>query len=129
VGDVFLTWENEAALVLKEYPNDGYELVAPSVSILAEPSVALVDRVAKKHGTTAVAQAYLQYLYSEEGQALAAKHHYRPRLESVRKQHESEFAKVELFTIDDVFGGWKKAHETHFKEGALFDQIIQDKGN
>ena len=128
IGDVFLTWENEAYLVLKEYPNDGYELVVPSVSILAEPSVAVVERNAIRHGTLTVAEAYLRYLYSEEGQSLAAKYHYRPRVESVRKQHESEFTKVELFTIDDVFGGWKKAHETHFKEGGLFDQILDAKG-
>jgi sulfate transport system substrate-binding protein len=125
IGDVFLSWENEAFLVIKEFGADKFEIVAPSLSILAEPSVALVDKVADKHGTRAMAEAYLQYLYSREGQELAAKHSYRPRDEEVGKSHESYFPKIPLFTIDEVFGGWRKAQKTHFDDGGVFDQIYQ----
>jgi len=125
IGDVFLSWENEAFLVVKEFGADKFEIVAPSLSILAEPPVALVDKVADKHGTRVMAEAYLQYLYSHEGQELAAKHSYRPRDEEVAKCHESYFPKVPLFTIDEVFGGWRKAQKTHFDDGGVFDQIYQ----
>jgi len=123
IGDVLLGWENEAILAARQLKPGSFEIVAPSVSILAEPPVALVDKVAAKHATKAVAQAYLEYLYSPEGQEIAARHFYRPRLESVVKKHASEFPGVKLFTIDDVFGGWARAHKTHFAEGAIFDQI------
>ena len=121
IGDVFLSWENEAFLVIKEFGADKFEIVAPSLSILAEPPVALVDKVADKHGTRATAEAYLQYLYSRAGQELAAKHSYRPRDEEVAKSYESYFAKIPLFTIDEVFGGWRKAQKTHFDDGGVFD--------
>lgn len=123
IGDVLLAWENEAFLALKEAGGDQFEFVAPSLSILAEPSVSLVDKVAKRHGTTAVAEAYLNHLYSEEGQELAAKHFYRPRNEAVAKKYAGKFAKIELITIDEVFGGWKNAQTVHFNDGGVFDQI------
>lgn len=123
IGDVLVGWENEAYLALKEYGKDKFEIVTPSISILAEPSVSLVDKVAKKKGTEAVAKAYLDYLYSEEGQEIAGKHFYRPRAEAALAKYGSQFAKVELFTIDEVFGGWKKAQDTHFNDGGVFDQI------
>jgi sulfate/thiosulfate-binding protein len=123
IGDVLVGWENEAYLALKEYGADKFEIVTPSVSILAEPSVSLVDRVAKKKGTEAVAKAYLDYLYSEEGQEIAGKHFYRPRSEAALAKYGGQFAKLELFTIDEVFGGWKKAQEAHFNDGGVFDQI------
>ena len=122
IGDVLVGWENEAYLALKE---DGskFEVVVPPVSILAEPPVTLVDRFAKKHGTEKVAEAYLSYLYSDEGQEIIAKNFYRPRNAAVLKAHESQYAKVDLFTIDDIFGGWTKAQKTHFSDGGVFDQI------
>jgi sulfate/thiosulfate-binding protein len=123
IGDVLVGWENEAYLALKEYGKDKFEIVTPSISILAEPSVSLVDRVAKKKGTEVVAQAYLDYLYSEEGQEIAGKHFYRPRSEAALAKYQNQFAKVNLFTIDEVFGGWKKAQAAHFGEGGFFDQI------
>jgi sulfate transport system substrate-binding protein len=127
IGDVLIAWENEALLALKEDQRQGQlELVTPSVSILAEPPVAVVDRVAKRKGNEAVAQAYLEFLYTEEGQELAAKHYYRPRLASVFRRHTGQFRKLELFTIDDVFGGWKKAQSAHFGESGHFDQFYQD---
>jgi sulfate/thiosulfate transport system substrate-binding protein len=125
IGDVLLAWENEAFLALKEFGDDKFEIVTPSLSILAEPPVAIVERVAARRGTTDVAKAYLEFLYSEEGQELAGKHFFRPRLESVRKRYESRFAAVELVTIDDVFGGWKKAQKEHFDDGGVFDQIYK----
>ncbi len=125
IGDVLLAWENEALLAIKELGPGKFEVVAPSISILAEPPVAVVDKVAGKHGTKAVAQAYLEYLYTSAGQELAAKHFYRPRLAAVASKYESQFPKVALITIDEVFGGWKKAHATHFADGASFDQIYQ----
>jgi sulfate transport system substrate-binding protein len=123
IGDVLIAWENEALLTLKESGKDGFELVAPSLSILAEPPVTWVDKVVNRHGTKAIAQAYLEYLYSAEGQEIAAKHFYRPRLDEVGKKHAATFPKVTLFTIDEVFGGWQKAQKTHFDEGGVFDQI------
>jgi sulfate/thiosulfate transport system substrate-binding protein len=125
IGDVLLAWENEALLAIKELGPGKFEVVAPSVSILAEPPVTVVDKVAGKHGTKAVAQAYLEYLYTPAGQEVAAKHFYRPRLEAVAKKYEAQFPKVNLITIDEVFGGWKKAHAAHFADGAIFDQIYQ----
>ncbi|HEY3326298.1 MAG TPA: sulfate ABC transporter substrate-binding protein [Novimethylophilus sp.] len=122
IGDVLLAWENEAFLALKEDPGK-FEIVVPSLSILAEPPVAVVDKVVDKHKTRAVAEAYLNYLYSEEGQEIAAKNFYRPRLESVAKKYEKQFPKVSLITIDEVFGGWQKAQKTHFADGGVFDQI------
>jgi sulfate/thiosulfate-binding protein len=125
IGDVLIAWENEALLAIKELGPGKFEVVAPSVSILAEPPVAVVDKVAGKHGTKAVAQAYLEYLYTEAGQEIAARHFYRPRLASVAKKYDAQFPKIKLVTIDQVFGGWRKAQTTHFAFGALFDQIYQ----
>ena len=123
IGDVLIAWENEAYLSLKEYGADKYEVVVPSVSILAEPSVAVVEKVAKKHGTEKAAQEYLDYLYSKEGQEIAAKHFYRPRDPEVLAKHGKQFKTLNLFTIDEVFGGWNKAQSTHFADGGVFDQI------
>ena len=125
IGDVLIAWENEAILAIKELGKGQFELVAPSISILAEPPVAVVDRVAKKRGTEAVAQAYLEYLYTEAGQEIAARHYYRPRLASVAARHAATFPTLQLLTIDGDFGGWAKAHATHFSENAIFDQIYQ----
>ncbi|HMO03789.1 MAG TPA: sulfate ABC transporter substrate-binding protein [Kiritimatiellia bacterium] len=122
IGDVFLSWENEAYLAIKEFGDD-YEVVFPSVSILAEPPVTVIDKVVDKRGTRAVAEAYLNFLYSEEGQELAAKHFYRPRLASVAAKHKQRFPDINLITIDDVFGGWQEAQATHFNDGGTFDQI------
>ena len=123
IGDVFVSWENEAYLAVKELGPDKFDIVTPSLSILAEPPVAVVDKVADKRGTRATAEAYLNFLYSPEGQEIAAKHYYRPRLEAVAEKHKDAFAKVELFTIDQVFGGWQQAQKTHFADGGVFDQI------
>ena len=128
IGDVLIAWENEALLAAKELGQGKFEIVAPSLSILAEPPVALVDRVVDRKGTRAVAQAYLEYWYTEQGQEIAAKHYYRPRLQSVAAKYADQFPKVELFTIDEVFGGWKKAQETHFADGGIFDQIYHPGG-
>jgi sulfate transport system substrate-binding protein len=125
IGDVLLAWENEAFLAINELGKDKFEIVVPSVSILAEPPVAVVDKVVDRHGTRAAAHAYIEYLYSEEGQEIAAKHYYRPRLESVAKKHEQHFPKMNLATIDEVFGGWQKAQKTHFADKGIFDQIYQ----
>ncbi len=122
IGDVLIAWENEAFLAVKELGKDRFEIVIPSVSILAEPPVTVVDKVAKKHGTFEIAKAYLEYLYTEEGQEIAAKHYYRPTLESVAKKYESQFPKTELVTIED-FGGWQNAQATHFADGGSFDQV------
>lgn len=124
IGDVFISWENEAFLAQKELGPDEFEIIVPSVSILAEPPVTVVDGVAKKHGTEEVSKAYLEYLYSPEGQKLAAKHYYRP----IKPEHAdpadiARFPKVNLFTINDVFGSWDKAQTTHFADGGVFDQI------
>ena len=123
IGDVLLAWENEAFLSIKELGPDKVDVVVPSLSILAEPPVTVVDKIVDKKGTRAVAQAYLEYLYTPEGQEIAAKNYYRPRLEAVAKKHAATFPRVNLFTIDDVFGGWQKAQKTHFADGGLFDQI------
>jgi sulfate transport system substrate-binding protein len=129
-GDVLLAWENEAFLAFNEKDGaDKLEIVVPSISILAEPPVALVDEVATRRGTKDVAEAYLKYLYSPEGQTIAAKNFYRPRsLDAVPAQYRTQFAKVDLFNIDDVFGGWKKTQKEHFDDGGLFDRIYQPKG-
>lgn len=126
IGDVLIAWENEAYLSINEFGKDKYEIVTPSVSVLAEPPVAVVDKVADKKGTRDVATAYLEYLYSEEGQTIAAKNYYRPRLEAVAKKFESQFSKVNLFNIDsEPFGGWAKTQKTHFSDGGVFDQIYK----
>jgi sulfate transport system substrate-binding protein len=127
IGDVLVGWENEAQLVLKESGSDKFEIVVPSTSILAEPSVCVVDKVAARHGTAVVAKAYLEYLYSPEGQEIAAKHFYRPHLESVAAKYAAQFPKLKLFTIEELFGGWQKAHEKHFAEGGVFDQIQESR--
>jgi sulfate transport system substrate-binding protein len=124
MGDVLLAWENEAYLSVNELGPDKFEIVSPPLSILAEPSVSLVDAVADKHGTRKVAEAYLQFLYSPTGQTLAAKHYYRPRnTKDVKADLSKRFSKIELFTIDEVFGGWQKAQSEHFDDGGSFDQI------
>ena len=125
IGDVLIAWENEALLALKEQ-QDGYEIILPSATILAEPPVAVVDKVAKKHGTEEIAKAYLEYLYTEEGQEIAAKHFYRPRSAAAAEKYSAQFPKANLFTIDELFGGWQKAHQTHFTDGGIFDQIYQN---
>jgi sulfate/thiosulfate-binding protein len=127
IGDAFISWENEAFLAVNELGKDKLEIVVPSVSILAEPTVAVVDKVVDRRKTRAIAQAYLEYLYSPEGQGIAAKHYYRPRLLETGKKYAKNFAQVKLFTIDEVFGGWTKAHKQHFADGAVFDQIYQQK--
>jgi sulfate/thiosulfate transport system substrate-binding protein len=126
VGDVLLAWENEAYLALREFGQDKFEIVAPPLSILAEPPVAVIDTVADKKGTRSVAEAYLKYWYTKEGQEIAARNSYRPRDPDVAKAHENDFAKVELFTIDELFGGWTKAQKDHFAEGGIFDQIYKN---
>ena len=125
IGDVFISWENEAFLAVKELGPEKFEIVVPSLSILAEPPVTLVDKVVDKRGTRKVAESYLQYLYSDEGQDLAGKHFYRPREAKVAAKYASTFPKINLFTIDDVFGGWQKAQKTYFGDGGVFDQIYQ----
>ncbi|HTB22540.1 MAG TPA: sulfate ABC transporter substrate-binding protein [bacterium] len=122
IGDVLVGWENEAYLAKRQAPGE-FEVVVPSASILAEPPVAVVEKNAERHGTTEVAQAYLKYLYSHEGQEIAAKYFYRPRDPKVLAEHSREFAKVKLFTIEKLFGGWKKAQAAHFADGGIFDQI------
>jgi sulfate transport system substrate-binding protein len=126
VGDVLLAWENEAFLAQREFGKDKFEIVAPPLSILAEPPLSVVDAVADKKGTRAVAEAYLKYWYTKEGQEIAARNSYRPRDPEIAKEYENSFAKVELFTIDDVFGGWTKAQKEHFSEGGVFDQIYKN---
>lgn len=123
IGDVLITWENEAFLAKRELGPDKVDIVVPSLSILAEPTVTLVDKFADKHGTRKVAEAYLNYLYTPEGQEIAAKNFYRPTLDSVAKKYVTQFPKVNLITVDEVFGGWQKAQKTHFADGGTFDQI------
>ena len=123
IGDVLLAWENEAFLAQKELGPDKFEIVVPSLSILAEPTVTVVDKVVDKRKTRAVATAYLEYLYSEEGQEIAAQNYYRPTLDSVAKKYEKSFPKVSLVKIDEVFGGWQKAQKVHFADGGTFDEI------
>mgnify|MGYP000896348188 CR=1 FL=1 len=125
IGDVFLSWENEAFLATRELGPDQFEVITPSLSILAEPPVTVVDKVVDKKGTRKAAEAYLNYLYSPEGQNIAGEHFYRPRDPKVAAQYAGQFVKVKLFTIDEVFGGWQKAQKTHFADGGVFDQIYQ----
>ena len=126
VGDVLLAWENEALLAQREFGKDKFEIVVPPQSVLAEPPVAVVDKVVDQKGTRAAADAYLRYWYTEEGQEIAARNFYRPRDPEVAKAFEASFAKIELFTVDDVFGGWTKAQKDHFGEGGIFDQIYKN---
>ena len=125
-GDVLLAWENEALLAVKDFPED-CEIVTPSLSILAEPSVAVVDAVVDKKGTRSLAEEYIKYLYSPEGQEIVAKNFYRPRNQEILEKYSGTFKSLELFTIDEAFGGWVKAHEDHFADGATFDQIYLKK--
>jgi sulfate transport system substrate-binding protein len=125
IGDVLIAWENEALLAIKELGPDKFEVVAPTVSILAEPPVAVVDKIVDKRGTRKVAEAYLQHLYSDEGQEIAAKHYYRPVADNIAKKYAAQFPKLKLFTIDEAFGGWAKAQKAHFADGGSFDQIYQ----
>ncbi|AKP33788.1 sulfate ABC transporter substrate-binding protein [Yersinia aleksiciae] len=123
IGDVLIAWENEALLAVNEVGKDKFDIITPSVSILAEPTVSVVDKVVDKRGTRDVADAYLKYLYSPEGQTIAAKNYYRPRDPAVAAKFANEFPKLKLFTIDEVFGGWTKAQQTHFATGGVFDEI------
>ncbi|HKH82762.1 MAG TPA: sulfate ABC transporter substrate-binding protein [Gemmatimonadales bacterium] len=125
IGDVLINWENEILLGAKELGADKFEVVVPSVSILTEPTVSVVDKVASKHGTRAVAQAYLEYLYTPQGQEIIAKHYYRPTLASVAAKYANQFPKVPLFTLADIVGDWRKTQKTHFADGGVFDQIYQ----
>ncbi|CAM3147203.1 sulfate ABC transporter substrate-binding protein [Rariglobus hedericola] len=127
IGDVFISWENEAFLAVKEFGADKFEIVVPSVSILAQPTVSVVDKVVKKKGTEEVAKAYLEYLYSDEAQDIIGKNYYRPTSEAAKAKYAASFPKVELFTIDEAFGGWTKAAATHFADGGTFDQIYLKK--
>jgi sulfate/thiosulfate transport system substrate-binding protein len=126
VGDVLLAWENEAFLAQREFGKDKFEIVSPPLSILAEPPLSVVDAVAARKGTREVAEAYLKYWYTTEGQEIAARNSYRPRDPEIAREYQASFAKVELFTIDDVFGGWTKAQKEHFGEGGVFDQIYKN---
>ncbi len=124
IGDVLIAWENEAYLALKELGPDKFEIVTPSLSILAEPPVAVVDKVVDRKGTRKLATAYLEYLYSAEGQDIGGKHYYRPRNPEAAARYASQFAPVKLVTVDEVFGGWQLAQKIHFKDGGVYDQII-----
>jgi len=125
MGDVLIAWENEALLIVNDIAKGQFEIVMPSLSILAEPPVALVDKTVDKRGTREVARAYLEYLYTEAGQEIIAKHYYRPYMESVAAKYVDRFPKVNLVTIDKAFGGWQKAQKEHFSDGATFDQIYE----
>lgn len=125
IGDVLIAWENEAFLALNELGKDEFEIVVPSVSILAEPPVTVVDKTAEKHGMTEVANAYLDYLYTDEGQEIAAKNYYRPRSEKIAEKYAEQFPDINLFTIDEIFGGWKNAQKKHFDDGGVFDEIYK----
>jgi len=127
IGDVLLAWENEAHLAIKEFGDNKFDVIYPPTSILAEPPVAVVDKVVDKRGTRAVATAYLEYLYSPEGQEIAARNFYRPIDPAVAAKYAAKFPKISLFTIDEVFGGWTKAQKTHFSDGGVFDQIYTAK--
>jgi sulfate transport system substrate-binding protein len=127
VGDVLLAWENEAFLALKEFGPEKFEIVVPSISILAEPSVAVVDKVVDRKGSRAVATAYLEYLYSDEGQEIAGRNYYRPTADKAKAKYANQFPKLTLFTIDQAFGGWGKADKAHFADGGSFDQIYTNK--
>jgi sulfate/thiosulfate transport system substrate-binding protein len=123
IGDVLIAWENEALLAVKQLGPDKFQIVNPSVSILAEPPVSVIDKIAEKHKTTEVAKAYLEYLYSDVGQNIAAKHFYRPSNSGILAKLAAQFPKIKLFTVTEVFGSWKKAQDTHFADGGVFDQI------
>ena len=123
IGDVLIAWENEAFLLVEELGKDKFEIVSPAISILAEPPVAVVEKNASKHGTSDVARAYLEYLYTDEGQEVAARNHYRPRSASVAAKYAKHFPRLQLFTVDEQFGGWQKAQKTHFADGGTFDQL------
>ncbi|WP_068793460.1 sulfate ABC transporter substrate-binding protein [Brevibacillus laterosporus] len=125
IGDVLLAWENEAFLAINEIGKDKVEIVVPSVSILAEAPVTIVDKITEKKGTKEVAEAYVKYLYSEEGQKVAAQNFYRPRVESVAKAYANQFPPIKLFTIEEIAGSWQEAHQAHFADGGIFDQIYQ----
>jgi len=125
IGDVLIAWENEAFLAVQQLGKDKLEIVVPSLSIVAEPPVAVVDKVVKKHGTQEVAVEYLKYLYSEEGQAIVAKHHYRPSTKEAAEKFAKDFPKIKLFTIEETFGGWEKAQKEHFADGGMFDKIYE----
>ena len=129
IGDVLLAWENEAYLALNKLGAGKVEIVVPSVSILAEPPVAVVDANVDRRGTREVAQAYLEYLYSDEGQEIAARNYYRPRSEAVAAAHAGSFSDIALFTIEEVFGGWGAAQAEHFADGGTFDQIYRPQSN
>jgi sulfate transport system substrate-binding protein len=124
---VLLAWENEAFLALKEFGPEKFDIVVPSISILAEPTVAVVDKVVDKKGTRAVAEEYLKYLYSDEGQDVAGRNYYRPTSDKAKAKYASQFPKLTLFTIDEAFGGWTKADKAHFADGGSFDQIYLNK--
>ncbi len=125
IGDVLVAWENEAFLAVNEGGKGRFEIVVPSVSILAEPPVALVDKVVDRHGTRKTAEAYLKFLYTDEAQEIVARNYYRPRSAAVAAKHTGDFPKLRLFTIDELFGGWQKAQKVHFADGGVFDQIYQ----
>ena len=125
IGDVFLSWENEAFLAINELGKDKFEIIVPSVSILAEPPVTVLDKNADKHGTRDIAEAYLKFLYTPQGQELAGKHYYRPTDPKVAKKYAGKFPKVNLVAVDEEFGGWQKAQKTHFNDGGIFDQIYK----
>jgi sulfate transport system substrate-binding protein len=124
-GDVLIAWENEAFLAVNEFGKDKVEIVVPSVSILAEPPVALVDANVDRHGTRAAAEAYLAFLYDKQGQEIAARNFYRPRLQEVAERYGEQFARIPLFTVDELFGGWRQAQATHFADGGVFDQVYK----
>ncbi len=123
IGDVLIAWENEALLAINELGTDKFEIVTPSVSILAEPTVSVVDKVVDKRGTREVATAYLEYLYSPQGQEIAAKNYYRPRDKSIAEKYQKRFPTLQLFTVDELFGDWQSAQQTHFATGGIFDEI------
>jgi sulfate transport system substrate-binding protein len=125
IGDVLIAWESDALLSLKDFGKNKFEVVYPSVSILAEPPVAVVDKNARRHGTTELAQAYLEYLYSEQGQEIIARNFYRPRLATIAAKYRPSFPDLPLFTVNDTFGGWRNAQKTHFADGGIFDRIYQ----
>ena len=125
IGDVLIAWENEALLATEKLGKDQFEIIVPSLSILAEPPVSIVDKVVDKRGTRKAAQAYLEFLYSAEGQEIAARHYYRPQQAAVLAKYANAFPKVTLFTIDEVFGGWTKAQKAHFDDGGIFDRIYE----
>ncbi len=125
IGDVLIAWENEALMSLKEFGPSRFEVITPSVSVLAEPPVAWVDKVVERHGTARIARSYLEYLYTPEGQSVIARNFYRPRLASIREKYRAQFPDLPLFTVDEVFGGWSAAQKKFFADGAIFDQIVQ----